>query len=793
MTRTPDTSETQVPIPRYATAWAAVIYGLATLSLAWPALAGQFLVSPHSDQYIAGYAFREFAAQSLRDGTGFPLWNPYLFGGMPYIAAMHGDIFYPTFLLRMILPTDVAMTWGFIIHVFLAGFFTYVFLRSLGLGFFGALAGGLAYMMSGNVAGLVSPGHDGKLFISAMLPLAMFLVTRGVRDGKHWAFGALAVTVGLAVLSPHPQLLQYMLLVCGSYGLFMAFSDNGTGPLALSTALSRLALAAVAVVTGFAIGAVQYLPVQEYVPWSPRALGKPWELATSYSMPPEEMINFWVPQFSGILERYWGDNFIHLHSEYLGVAAILLAFLAFARGRIVLNRKLLWFFAGVTIVALLWALGGNTPFYKLVYAVVPGTKFFRAPSTMLYVISFGVAVLAGIGAERAAYRDVSRRFLLVCAGVVLAIGLVGAFGGLTNLGVSLADATQVDRVYANDSALRVGAWRSTLFGALATTCLFLLSTGRLSREAGGYLLAGIVAVDLWTVERMYWRFSPPASQTFASDSTIAYVKAQPQPGRVLMVPTSREVGRDPFLAGDALMAHKVRAVPGYHGNELGRFQQLGGGAPQYPQIVNPNFWHLMNIKYVLTDAESLNVQGLNRVVGPVQNAYGTTVFLYEMSDDNPAAWVAPAIVKATDPEMLGTVLDPRFDVRRVALFDTAAAVTAVELTTMPEPIAVKARTTRFDPGAIDVELDQPAPAGSALIVSENYYPGWTAMVDGKPATVGRADMTIIGVELPAGARQVSLRFTSPPYETGKTITLVAIVLAFAWWAAGGFLGKVRRA
>ena len=126
MTSTPDTSETAVPAPRRAFGIAIATYILAALSLAWPALSGQFLVNPRSDQYIAGFAFREFGAATLRGGSGFPLWNPYLFGGMPYVAAMHGDIFYPTFLLRMVLPTDVAMTWGFIIHVFLAGLFTYI-------------------------------------------------------------------------------------------------------------------------------------------------------------------------------------------------------------------------------------------------------------------------------------------------------------------------------------------------------------------------------------------------------------------------------------------------------------------------------------------------------------------------------------------------------------------------------------------------------------------------------------------------------------------------------------------
>src|SRR4051812_40692065 len=190
------------PAPRFAMGWAALAYALATLALAYPVLSGQFLVNPHSDQYIAGFAFRDFAAQSLKAGQGIPQWNPYLFGGLPYVGAMHGDIFYPTALLRMLLPTDVGMTWGFIIHLFLAGCFTYGFLRAWGLGFYPALVGGIAYMMSGQVASLVSPGHDGKLFISALFPLTLWLLVRGVRDGHHWVWGLLAITIGLAVLSP---------------------------------------------------------------------------------------------------------------------------------------------------------------------------------------------------------------------------------------------------------------------------------------------------------------------------------------------------------------------------------------------------------------------------------------------------------------------------------------------------------------------------------------------------------------------------------------------------------------
>src|SRR6202162_239293 len=227
------------PAPRFALGWAALVYALSTLALGYPALAGRFLVNPHSDQYIAGYAFREFAASTLRATGHFPLWNPYLFGGMPYIAAMHGDIFYPTFLLRMIMPTDVAMTWGFIIHIFLAGLLTYVFLRGIGYGFYGALIGGLAYMMSGQIASSVSPGHDGKLFLSALFPLALLMLYRGIRDGKNWSWGAFALIVGLCVMSPHPQLLQYMLLASGSYALFLAFASLDDVKLPRNVAIRR--------------------------------------------------------------------------------------------------------------------------------------------------------------------------------------------------------------------------------------------------------------------------------------------------------------------------------------------------------------------------------------------------------------------------------------------------------------------------------------------------------------------------------------------------------------------------
>ena len=312
-------------------AWAALFFALATLALAYPALSGQFLVNPHSDQYIAGFAFRDFAVQSLRSGLGIPHWNPYLYGGLPYVAAMHGDIFYPTQLLRLMIGTDAGMTWGFIIHTFLAGLFTYGFLRAWGLAFTPALIGGLAYLLCGPIASYPSPGHDGKLFVSALLPLSLWMLVRGMRDGRNWAWGAFAFVIGLATLAPHPQLMQYHLLTAGAFALFLAFTGDATGAkLDRRTAVRRLSLALGAVLLGMAMGAIQFAPLREYVAWSPRAAGRDYMYATSYSFPLVELFNLYLPQFTGMIDTVtYGPNGIHLHSEYIGGTVLMLACLAF--------------------------------------------------------------------------------------------------------------------------------------------------------------------------------------------------------------------------------------------------------------------------------------------------------------------------------------------------------------------------------------------------------------------------------------------------------------------------------
>ena len=804
------------PAPRFAIGWAALIYALATLALAYPALSGQFLVNPHSDQYIAGYAFRDFAAQSLRAGQGIPHWNPFMFGGLPYVAAMHGDIFYPTALLRLVMSTDAGMTWGFIIHLFLTGLFTYGFLRTWGLGFVASLVGGLAYMLGGPIASYASPGHDGKLFLGALLPLALYLLVRGIRDGRTWTWGAFAITVGLGWLSPHPQLLEYLLLTSGSFALFLALGSDASGtPLSRRTGAQRLAMALGAVLIGTAIGAIQYLPVREYVAWSPRAAGHDYATATSYSFPLIELINMYVPQFTGMLERYWGQNGIHLHSEYIGGPVLLLATAAFGGSTRKAFRR---FWLGTLLVSLLWMLGGSTPFFQLIYALVPGTKFFRAPSTVIYIFSFAMSVLAALGVERVLALHVSRKVIYGWLGFGVVLALCASSGILTSfaeasaraVGVTLAEQRGLDggqaaafmaqRASSNGSELLLGAWRSLVFLALVGGAVLACTRGRLNGRVFGIALVTLSAVDLWSIARQYWLFSAPASVLYASDPAVEFLKHESQPGRVLVraLSDSGLMHPDPYFGNDSqgkgtgLMVHGIRSVTGYHGNQLGRYDALVDAvtAGNAPATMSPGFWNHENVRYLYTNIAVADTQ-VKRLVGPVKNSAGSTVYLYRLPGDNPYAWIAAGRTTASDAALLPVILDPRFDPLRLAVFSDTGALTVTPPAVLPAPLAISTFISNYAPGHATIALSAPPPDGSTLVVSENYFPGWHATVDGKPQPVYRADFNLIGIPLPPGARRVELTFRDGALDTGQGITLAAVLLALAVLAGGVLLDRRR--
>ena len=127
------------------------------------------------------------------------------------------------------------------------------------------------------------------------------------------------------------------------------------------------------------------------------------------------------------------------------------------------------------------------------------------------------------------------------------------------------------------------------------------------------------------------------------------------------------------------------------------------------------------------------------------------------------------------------------------LFAFCDALAKAVLTALPEPLPLQPTVTSYAPGRVTVDLSAPAPAASALVVSENYFPGWSAMVDGKPASVARANFNLMGVPLPAGARRVELTFDDAAYHSGARVTLAALALTLIAIVGGLGADRLRRA
>jgi hypothetical protein len=495
-----------------------------------------------------------------------------------------------------------------------------------------------------------------------------------------------------------------------------------------------------------------------------------------------------------MLNNYWGRNGIHLHSDYVGVVVLILAGAAFLGLRADPRRKQIIFWTSALIVSVLWSLGSATPFYHIPYALIPGTKYFRAPATIFFVGTLALGLLACAGTERFLQLRVSRKYLvgwLIAGGVIAVLASVGALNGIAE---SFADPRALDRVQANRGAVFVGAWRSFAFVVMLFAVWYGFSRNKLSIRLTAWALALLVTIDLWSIERLYWMFSPPASVIYASDEIISTLKAEPQPARVFAFQLRLTRDPDVFLNGDALMTHGQRLVWGYHGNQIGRYNALTD-YPEGQRLLSPNGLALTNTRFLLTNVPEMPfVRNATMVKGPVVNATGDTTYLFRVSETNPYAWVTPVAVKADDDQVLATIMDPRFDVKRAALFEPGADVAASSgVKALPAPLAIDASVKRYEPGKVQMELSAPAPAGSSLVVSENYYPGWIASVDGKPGRIGRADYSLIGVELPEGARKVELNFTSPAYQRGKVVTWIAILLGLVMLGGGAWSDRRRLA
>jgi hypothetical protein len=759
-------------VNRHPVLLASALYAGVVALAFWPIWGGAFLINDLSDART-GFAFRLFAANYFRAHHGVPQWDPYIFSGLPF-AAGHGDALYPTFLLRLLFPVDVGISLGFMIHIVLAGVFAFLFLRELKLEWGPAFVGGAAYLFSGQVVSMVSPGHDGKLYVSALLPLSLMLLYQGVTRGDWRRYLGFGAVVGFSLLTPHYQMTYYLLMAAGFLWIYLVFL-SGERPAGHRPALS-FALFSLAIGVGVALAAAQVAPFYEYLAHSPRtAAGSSssgWEYATSWAMPPEELTNTVWPAFSGILEAYWGRNPFKLHSEYVGVTVLMLASCSF---RLATRRRLAWFWIFLGGFGIIFSFGGYTPFYYLPYYLLPGIKLTRAPAMIFYLSSFSAAVLAAMGVQalgQAEASDSSVRIWRWWLGVLGVVGLLALAGVWEPFMQALAPAERAEQVMRNYPAFRLDTIRVLIAGGLlAGLCWW---RGRIPAAWWNLAVGGLVLLELWSVERRYIRWSPPASVSFAADQVVRALPADSEPYRVLPI----GLYRDTYL-----MTQGVRSVLGYHGNELHRYDELLGGKNLWRNAGNPNLWHLLAVRYIVVP-ERVNFGGLVSVGDSLQTADQVTGFLYRVDGARPFAYLVREALRTPDPQVVPTLMDPRFDPSRLLLVppDAPAGVSRIEA--IPDTIGIRVTTEAPRAGAYRFRLSAPPAQPAYLFVAENYYADWHARVDGRPAPVLRAQYALMAIPIPAGAREISLEFESAWYRGGLILSVLTALalLALAGWS-----------
>jgi len=483
--------------------------GIMTLAFFWK-IALTNLILTGLDLFTYFYPYRAYAAEALRRGH-LPLWNPYLFMGVPLLANVQAAVFYPLNWVLAWLPAPKMVAWSIVLHIFLAGLFAYLYARlSVGLSRCGALVAAIILALGGFVGAQVE--HINQLNASAWLPLAFLLFDlasgrKGAAKRASHSIGVpalacLGLVVGLQLVAGHTQSAYISLFALGVYALFPAIKGLWERELrGLRGEIGRrllIYLAAVAI--GGALAAVQLLPTWELSRLSIRSGGLSYRDAVSFSLKPRLLLLSFLPTFGG--EKVFSE-----YVAYVGVTGLLLALTGALFSK---RNKARPFLIFLTALGLFLALGGYNPFYFVLYKLVPGFSLFRAPARWLYLYAFGAAMLGGLGADFLASPLFEKAEELGC-GVrelprLVSRRLLAAAGALSTLALLFSP------FLALPTPVTLAAWLTL---AAAATALIVLQV-RWGRPYAPYALLALLCFELFAASRGLAYNRPTAPEAYSS-------------------------------------------------------------------------------------------------------------------------------------------------------------------------------------------------------------------------------------------------------------------------------------
>jgi len=382
------------------------------------------LVMAGLDVFTYFYPYKAYAAETIRSGS-LPLWNPYLFMGVPFLANIQSAVLYPLNLPFYWLPAPEMVNWSIVLHVFIAGASTYGFARrALRFGHWGAVGSAVTLAFGGFLGAQAE--HVNQLSVLVWLPLLLWLTYLSYTTRRLIYVLLTGVVVGVQFLGGHTQSSYINLVGLGCYCLYLPLAQPlpdgipGSRGIAAARGLRRsLGMFVVAVLLGIALAGVQLVPTYELSRLSVRSAGLPYRQAVSFSLHPATLHRSLLPSLA--------DRPFSEYVAYVGLLPLLLAMLAVWRRR---HRQQATFFLALSGLGLFLALGVYNPLYYLLYRLVPGFGLFRVPARWLYLYVVGTAFLTGLGLEELVslsgqlIRPGKRLVLLASALAVLLISLV---------------------------------------------------------------------------------------------------------------------------------------------------------------------------------------------------------------------------------------------------------------------------------------------------------------------------------------------------------------------------------
>jgi len=767
-------------------AWAAALLALLVIVFFHEvSLGGKTFVSPDAME-PAGFA--RIGEQSLYHDHVYPLWNPYVFLGMPsFGSGAYNPLMYPPdwplALIAKVIPLP-DLTW-MLIYFALGAWFLYLLAREWGARPEGALLGAAALVFAPNLVAVGSHGHGSQLVNSAYVPLMLWLATRWMRKGDLRDLGWLALAGGFQMLRGHVQICFYTWLAVGLYAVIewlAGFSRPGEIAPRTLRALGVMVAAGLA----FGIAGVYNLPLRDYAQWSIRGGGEGggvgMSYATQWSLAPYELPSIVVPGWVGFGgQTYWGGMpFTDYPNAYVGMVSVVLAVPAFlANGA---PRVFALILAALSLVI---AFGSNSPVYGFLYSHLPLFNKFRIPVMIILLFQVAAALATAWGwssvLDRAAQKPVKSGTpsmldrLLIGMGAALLLALVlGVFGqnawrsGYVQGAIAHHPGFSPQAAGLAYSGYVADLARACLLGLLTIGAAWLALRGKLAAAPATLVVLALMLFELWPVStRVMQPVIGDVSQhsiEYGRDDVVNFLEKVGPPGTFRVLPVQE-------YQSNRYAGFGIASIGGYHAAKPKLFQDLFAAN----LIDNLAWMRLLNVRYIILP------QAMSDAPAYLKPVFQGSAVVYENLLALPRATVVGAYLVAPAPAILDTVKSGKFDSGAFTWLDQDPhlALGPVE--------GARANISSYGLNQVVVDVDTPGPG--LLRLADLYYPDWVASVDGREVPILKADYLLRAVAVPAGHHRVEFRFRSRALERGLMLSLASLAIVVALLVTGWLAGR----